>query len=102
MATKKVVTEQLARLAVVHRVKLEEALVSEYYHVLGACLPEDLKYAVSEMIAGNKYFPKVAELWQASEQALIRRLSAKHGDSVNTFNKVDKVKHDYRSYIEEA
>jgi len=102
MATKQFVLEQMTRLSMAHRVKLDEALVSEYYAVLGACLPEDLKTAVSEMIAGNKYFPKVAELWQASEQALIRRLSIKHGRENINIAGTDRIKHDYRSYIEEA
>lgn len=102
MATKKIVTEQMARLVSVHRVNLSEGLVNEYFHVLGACLPEDLETAVNEMIASNKYFPKVAEIWEASEKALINRLRTKHGNNVNICEPVEKQRHDYRSYAEDA
>ena len=102
MATKKIVTEQMARLASVHRVNLSEGLVNEYFHVLGACLPDDLETAVNEMIASNKYFPKVAEIWEASEKALINRLRTKHGDNVNICDPVEIKRHDYKTYAEEA
>jgi hypothetical protein len=102
MATKELVFEQITRLSRAHRVKLDEALVHEYYKVLGACLPEDLISAADEMIANNKYFPKVAEIWQASENALIRRLTVKHGANVNISGNVQRAQHDYRSYAEDA
>ena len=102
MATKEFVAQQLRRLVDVHRMRLETALFEEYYNVLGACLSEDLKTATDEMIADNKYFPKVAELWQASEQALIRRLTIKHGANINKSVNVQRVRHEYRSYAEDA
>ena len=102
MATKKLIIEQMKRLASVHRINLTEDLVNEYFHVLGACLPDDLETAVNEMIASNKYFPKVAEIWEASEKALINRLRTKHGANVNICDPVEIKRHDYKTYAEEA
>ena len=52
------------------------------------------------MIAKNKYFPKVAEIWESSEKALLNRLRIKHGANVNVCDPVERVRHDYRSYAE--
>jgi hypothetical protein len=103
MATKEYIVSQLKRLATVHQnISITPDMINEYVEVLSACLPEDLKTATDEMIADNKYFPKVAEIWQASEQALIRRLTAKHGANINKSDNVQWVRHDYRSYLEEV
>lgn len=105
MATKELIIGQLKRLAAVHQnVKITPEMISEYVEVLGACLPEDLESATNEMIANNKYFPKIAEIWQASERALLERLERVHGRGMaNKLMMVsEKVNHDYRSYAEEA
>jgi hypothetical protein len=105
MATKEYIVSQLKRLATVHQnISITPDMINEYVEVLSACLPEDLKNGTDEMIANNKYFPKVAEIWQASEKAMLTRLELKHGkgNANITQNVVKKQYHGYQTYLEEA
>jgi len=79
MATKKVVTTQLLRMAKVHRVKLDRELIDEYYKILSIEFPEDIIAAADWLISKNKFFPKPSEWLMVSEQMLLERVEAQVG-----------------------
>jgi len=79
MANREMIFNELQRLADVHRTKLNESLFDEYFDSLCQYDPEDLKNGIKKLVTTTKWFPKIPEIIEAVEEAIITRLITVYG-----------------------